>query len=79
MPSALLRGNWLQTQWNYDDVGDGGGGGGGSGCFGGVSHDNGDGGPDDMITMVGLVIIKMVGLANMFIIKTLALCSGEEK
>ena len=33
-----------------------------------------------MITMVGLVIIKMVGLANMFYaFKTLALCSGEEK
>ena len=32
-----------------------------------------------MILMVGLVIIKMVGLANMFIIKTLALCSGEDK
>ena len=33
-----------------------------------------------MITMVGLVIIKMVGLANMFnVFKTLALCSGEEK
>ena len=78
MPSASLRGNWLQTQWNYDDVGVGGGSG-GSGCFGGVSHDSGDGGPDDMITMVGLVIIKMVGLAIMIIIKTLALCSGEEK